>query len=101
MTADLIQILTEAIQNRQIITLVYGGYQRGVEPFTLGYSHRGTLTLSGFQVTGRSRSGGIPDWRRFDLQKMSQVEVHEEQFTGNRAGYNPRDQRMSRIMATV
>lgn len=98
---DILTLLSAAIENRQLVTFVYGGYNRGVEPFTLGRLRNGTMSLSGYQITGRSRSGGIPDWRLFDVAKMSQLEVHEETFVGSRPGYNPRDKRMSRIIATV
>lgn len=94
-------LLTDAIDNRQIVTFRYNGHYRGVEPFTLGRMHNGTLQLSGFQITGSSESGGIPDWRLFDTRKITNLEIHEENFAGNRRGYNPRDSRMSRIIATV
>lgn len=100
-TTDISTQLAEAIENRQIITFLYEGLNRGVEPFTLGRLHNGTLALSGFQITGRSQSGGIPDWRLFEVGKISRLEVHEEVFTRLRPGYNRRDSRMSRIIATV
>jgi hypothetical protein len=93
--------LTEAIRNRQIITFIYEGLNRGVEPFTLGNLHNGRLALSGFQITGRSQSGGIPNWRLFDVAKISHLEVHTDVFTRMRPGYNRRDSRMSRIITTV
>lgn len=52
---DLSSLLIEAINNRQIITFRYNGHYRGVEPFTLGRMHNGTLQLSGFQITSTLR----------------------------------------------
>lgn len=101
LTTNVSSQLAEAIQNRQIITFLYEELNRGVEPFTLGRLHNGRLALSGFQITGRSQSGGIPDWRLFDVAKISRLEVHDEAFTRLRPGYNPRDSRMSRIITTV
>ncbi len=100
-TSDISIQLAEAIENQQIITFLYEGLNRGVEPFTLGRLHNGSLALSGYQITGRSQSGGIPDWRLFDVAKISRLEIHEEVFTRLRPGYNRRDSRMSRIIATV
>ena len=68
---DILTLITTAIANRQIVTFVYGGYNRGVEPFTLGRLRNGTMVLSCYQITSRSRSGSIPDWRLFNVSQMS------------------------------
>lgn len=100
-TTTLSTQLIETINNRQIITFRYNGHYRGVEPFTLGRLRNNSLQLSGFQITGSSESGGIPDWRLFDTLKISDLQVHEETFASYRPGYNSRDSRMARILATV
>ena len=77
------QELLKAMRARKLIEFTSNGHRRVLEPHIYGLS-RGTEQLVGFQTRGTSASGGIPDWRRFDLADMSPFIVLEESFTGRR-----------------
>lgn len=70
----------DAIAGRRLLELTYGGGRRVVEPHVLGLV-RGRPELMAFQVRGFSRSGGLPEWRRFFLDEVSGARVLEEPFT--------------------
>ena len=61
----------------------YGDHQRIAEPHVLGVSDGETQVLV-FQVGGSSSSGGIPEWRRFDLNRISRLITLPETFPGRR-----------------
>jgi len=75
-TNELIEL---AIVNRHLIEFVYQGKHRVVEPHVLG-SRRGETGLLAYQIRGESRSGGLPQWRRFVVDLISGVNVLDEGF---------------------
>lgn len=77
------QILKLAIANKHLVEFIYSGHQRIAEPHVLGING-GALQFLGYQVGGSSSSGGIPEWRRFELNKMSHLSARPESFAGKR-----------------
>jgi hypothetical protein len=77
------QALTQAIAARNLIEFWYRGHRRIAEPHILGVSG-GVKQLLVYQTGGTSRSGGIPEWRRFDLGEMYQLNVLSWLFPGRR-----------------
>ena len=77
------QAIVSAIQTRSMIEFNYNGHNRIAEPHIYG-RHNGTEQVLGYQVAGGSSSGGLPEWRRFDIPKMSNLRVLEEVFAGPR-----------------
>lgn len=75
--------IQQAIRGRRLVRFYYDGYQREVEPHVLGLS-RGVKQFLGYQVGGSSRSGAIPDWRRFDLDKIVGFRLASNLFGGPR-----------------
>lgn len=56
-----------------------------VEPHVYGIEG-GVHQLLGYQIRGSSKSGGaLPEWRRFNLSAMQNVEILEESFPGRRS----------------
>jgi predicted DNA-binding transcriptional regulator YafY len=78
-----VQIIEQAIQNKKLIEFTYGGHLRVVEPHVLG-TQGGVIQVLGYQIGGSSSSGGIPEWRRFDVSKMSGISISNESFPGKR-----------------
>jgi hypothetical protein len=74
------QEIFRAIRGRNLIEFNYEGHHRVVEPHVYG-RHDGTEQLLGFQIWGSSTSGGLPDWRRFNLAGISGLIVLAEGFT--------------------
>ena len=77
------QALTQAIAARNLIEFWYRGHRRIAEPHILGVSG-GVMQLLVYQTDGTSSSGGIPEWRRFDLEEMSRLNVLSQLFPGRR-----------------
>lgn len=94
--------IIEAIQNKKILEFRYDGQDRIVEPYILGL-FRGAAggTLMAFQIGGGSNSGGIPDWRNFDLKKIFKLAVTKRTFLDPQPSYNPDDKRFLKIFAQI
>lgn len=82
--------LTAAIEQRRIVTFTYEGHARRVQPAAYGIGHRKRKeTLHAYQVGGESRRGGIPHWRNFHVEKITDLAVLDEVFGPNPPGYYP------------
>ena len=44
----------------------------------------GKYELLVYQVRGQSKSGGLPNWRRVELKKITNMKILEETFPGRR-----------------
>jgi len=86
--------ICQAIENRSVISFIYDGRRRTVEPHTLGYDKEGDLTLTGWQLSGGSGVG----WRDFHVAKLSALSTTGVNFERPRPGYNPNDSTLSRIV---
>jgi len=75
--------LTTAVCGKHLVSFSYHGHRRVIEPHAVGVKNGKTQVL-GYQVGGSSSSGDIPDWRRFDLSEMSNIDVLNETFPGPR-----------------
>ena len=66
-----------------MIRFVYRGHVRIAEPHVAGIKDgkEGMLT---YQTGGSSSSGGLPMWRRFELDGVSQLEMLDDDFPGRR-----------------
>lgn len=76
-------MIEQAIASKKLVEFLYSGHSRVVEPHVLGVNG-GITQVLGYQVGGSSSSGGIPEWRRFDVPKMSGLKILEESFPGRR-----------------
>lgn len=83
MTQDAI---IRAIAARKLIDFTYHGCHRVVEPHDLGVRHNVTQLL-GYQVRGDSESGGIPEWRRFDVREIRGLVVTRQTFPAPRRAW--------------
>lgn len=77
------ELIKKSIEDKAIVRFFYGGHQRVVEPHVLGTSG-GVMQILGYQIEGSSGSGTLPEWRRFDLQKIVGMEVTGKTFSGRR-----------------
>jgi len=76
--------LLQAIAERRIISFRYGGYTRIGEPHVLG-EYRGTVQLLFYQTAGQSASGRLPEWRRFNVDGISALELTDQHFPAGRS----------------
>ena len=79
------EAIRQAILSLRILSFTYQRHMRIVEPHVLGV-HRGARQLLAYQVRGESRSGGLPEWRRFELREIADLRVLDERFAGPRPG---------------
>jgi hypothetical protein len=75
--------LCDAINTRHLIGFMYQDKPRIVEPHDYGMQN-GQARLLSYQTGGQSGSGRLPNWRMFDVNKMSDFKVLDETFPGNR-----------------
>lgn len=79
------QIIERAIREKSVVTFNYGGHSRHVEPHILGVNG-GSLQLLGYQIGGSSSSGGpLPEWRRFELDRITNLSITTRKFSGRRS----------------
>jgi len=95
-------LLIKAITERKVLSFIYKGQLKIVEPFTLGI-HKDTfnLLLSAWYLEGESDTTEEPDWRLYTVSKIEHLEVKDIVAFSFRIGYNPKDERMSEIISTV
>jgi hypothetical protein len=75
--------LVSAIQGKRMIEFDYGGHHRVAEPHVYGRI-RGVDELLVYQVAGSSSSGGLPQWRRVVVDRMSGLTISADVFPGPR-----------------
>ena len=90
-------LLCDAIRDRRIVLITYDGSVRKVEPHLLGYSTKGNLTLSAWQLSGGTSTG----WKDFVCAKIINVVSSNEVFAGPRPDFNPRDRTMREIICRL
>ncbi|OLL33153.1 hypothetical protein BTH42_04230 [Burkholderia sp. SRS-W-2-2016] len=76
-------LILDAIKNKQLIEFHYRNLPRIAEPHVYGIKN-GVLQILCYQTGGQSSNGGIPDWRRFDLDQMSRLTILAHNFPGCR-----------------
>ena len=75
--------IIEAIETKKMLQFNYHGYERIVEPHVYG-TKNGKDALQSYQVSGKSSSGGLPQWRRFFLDDLHDIKILNESFPGKR-----------------
>lgn len=93
------QTLASAISQRSVIQFTYEGLSRIVEPHLLGVEN-GLLAIEAFQIGGRSRRGGLPQWRNFHVGDIRDLCVMEQTFHV-RSDFNPQRSRWEQILTCV
>lgn len=77
-------LILTAIHERRLLRFTYHGKDRIVESQDYGIQ-KGVAHLFTFQVGGESSSSRLPDWRKFAVQRMSDVELLPQNFRGTRS----------------
>ena len=94
------QAVEEAIRTKSVIEFHYGDHHRVVEPHVMGVSN-GTLKVLCYQIDGSSSSGGIPEWRRFDLDRINNLVITNQHFPGRRPIPSGRHSSWDRVISVV
>lgn len=73
--------LIQAINSRNLINFTYDNHPiRSAAPHAIYISSANNECLDAFQYDGYSKSGNLPDWRNFKLDKIRNLEILEEKF---------------------
>ena len=94
-------LLCDAIRSRRVIRFNYNGGYRTAEPYCYGISRKGNELLRAFQTGGYSESGNPVHWKLFTVEKMSNITISDEEFSGNRPEYKPADSAMEDIYCNI
>ena len=95
------EILCRAVRERRLLMFAYGDRVRVVEPHLYGSTGGGNHILSAWLRPGYSRSTPDGGWRSFRTDEISALQLLTEHFAGPRAGFNPGDQRMTKVYCTL
>jgi hypothetical protein len=93
-------IIQAAISAKKLLSFTYRGHKRIAEPHVLGLSS-GSIQFLGYQIGGTSSSGGIPEWRRFDLNEVLFLQTLPDTFPGRRPFPSGRHSSWDRTIAIV
>ncbi len=94
------ELLRAAIAQKRKIRFWYGGTERVAEPHDYGI-HNGKARLLAYQTGGRSNSGPLPAWRLVDVSRITQLELLEKTFPGNRAAPSGRRHQWDQLFIRV
>lgn len=97
-----LEIINHAIANRYVITFLYKGVTRTVEPYVTGI-HRNTdnKILRAWILSGTTTPTADSGWRLFRLDWLSNLNVTNRQFDPIRPGYDRNDDHMSMTYARI
>lgn len=93
-------LLSAAVNDRQILAFDYDGKPRLVEPHALGLNKKDQLVLRAFQVTGDSATASQA-WKLFTVDKMENLSSVALASQAPRPGYKAGDRAMSTILAEL
>ncbi len=93
------RLLLRAIRERRIVEFDYDRCHRVVEPHVLGVLG-GVDQLLGYQIGGESQSGNLPEWRRFRVRAIANLQLRAQLF-GSRPARTDRHASWDRILEYV
>ncbi|AFU57894.1 hypothetical protein Ngar_c09520 [Candidatus Nitrososphaera gargensis Ga9.2] len=76
-------IIRTAIASKKLIEFSYEQKHRIAEPHVYGILN-GKRQLLVYQIGGQSSSGNLPNWRRMDVSKISNMQMLDDHFPGRR-----------------
>ncbi|WP_132834341.1 MULTISPECIES: hypothetical protein [unclassified Pseudomonas] len=94
------QTIIDAISNFQVLTFIYSGIPRVVEPHAFGISRTGKEILRCFQTHGGHVTSGHK-WVLCEMRKISDLKVSGTRFQTPRSGYRRGDPDMISIFAQL
>lgn len=92
--------LIEAIRGQNRIRFSYDGQTREAEPHLLGRLPSGRVALHAYQVSGGSLSGGLLQWRNFEISRITNLVILKNAFQ-LRSDFNPDGSRYIDILCSV
>jgi len=94
------QLILTAIHEKRLLRFTYHGKERIVEPQDYGIQ-KATANLFTYQTGGESSSSRLPDWRKFAVMSMSDLELLDKTFPGSRSVPSQKHQEWDLLFARV
>jgi hypothetical protein len=94
-------LVEKAIRGRRRLEFRYDGCPRVVEPYCLGLSTTGIVSLRAIQVRGLSASNRFGFGKLWFLPKIEDLKVLDETFIPDDPDYNPNDSAMIEIYRRI
>jgi hypothetical protein len=95
------QLINEAILNKQVLLVLYKGLPRLFEAYILGKNAKGQTFVRGYQTGGTSCTEEV-GWKLLELKKIQAVTVIPDQhFAKPRQGYIKNDPVITTVYAQV
>ena len=85
--AEVNAVLRQALREKRVVTFVYHGHLRTVEPHALGVVTEGKPALFAWQTEGGSQTEPPPGWRTFLLAEIKELRTTETTFAKARPDY--------------
>jgi hypothetical protein len=79
MSASTRELIKQAMNQKRLIEFYYQELHRIAEPHIIGLNNELVQVLV-YQISGKSNSMKLPDWRRMNLDDMSCVQILDETF---------------------
>jgi hypothetical protein len=78
------KLILTAVHEKRLLRFSYHDKPRIVEAHDYGIQ-KGVVNLFSYQTAGKSSSSRLPDWRKFAVRSMSNVELLDQSFSGSRS----------------
>jgi len=94
-------LIDDAIVGLRLLSFIYKGYTRVVQPHIYGIDSTGHVSLSCYQVRGGSHSGRSSGWKHCRLDGIEAAHLLDERFSGPRPDYNAWDKNFIRVFSQL
>jgi hypothetical protein len=93
--------IANAIRNLEVLSLIYDGIPRQVEPHTYGVGRKGDELMRCYQISGGHNSERPHEWELLTVSKIQQLANTGVHFSGARPGYKRGDKAMGTIYQEI
>ena len=93
--------ICDAITMKRVLRIFYEGGFREIEPFCYGLGTSGNELLRAYQIGGHSNSGNPFGWKLFVVDKITSLTITNQEHTGARHDYEPRDHAMATVYCSI
>jgi len=93
-------IIKEAVLKQLCLSFDYENYDRTVEPHCVGLTTKNNYAVRAYQTLGSSSTGNL-GWKMFEIGKMKNLKILDQEFSPARPGYKRGDKGMKTIIAEL
>ena len=93
--------ICNAIKTKSLLSFIYHGHPRIVQPHTYGIDEKGHKALRAYQIGGTSGSDHIPAWRIFHEADIRALTISAETFLSPHTLYKRGDTFFATILCQL